>query len=145
VSCMAYVFPELKREPCTCQNGKNTRNLAFCLKGSTSIKTRIEVAKTNSTQPKTLFPFTPFIGKEREDQSEGLPFKLTDYLELIDLTGRVIRSDKRGALDISLAPILQRINLTSGQWLEVRQALKGTLPQPLVQKSYSLSIVSILN
>jgi len=82
----------------------------------TSIKARIEVAKVNSAQPKTLFPF---IGYEREDQPEGLPFKLTDYLELIELTGRVIRADKRGALDISLAPILQRINLTSEQWLEV--------------------------
>jgi len=48
-----------------------------------------------------------------------LPFKFEDYLELIDLTGRVIRADKAGALDITLAPILQRINLTSGQWLEV--------------------------
>jgi len=84
-----------------------------------SIKTRIEVAKVNQLQPKTLFSFIPFIGKEREDQPEGLPFKLTDYLELIDLTSRVIRFDKRGTLDISLAPILQRINLTSEQWLEV--------------------------
>lgn len=49
----------------------------------------------------------------------GLPFKLTDYLELVDLTGRIIRDDKRGAIDISLAPILQRIGLTSEQWLTV--------------------------
>jgi len=48
-----------------------------------------------------------------------LPFKLTDYLELIDLTGRIIREDKRGNIDVSLAPILQRINLTSEQWLEI--------------------------
>jgi len=74
------------------------------------------VAKANQSQPKTLFPF---IGYEREDQPEGLPFKLEDYLELIDLTGRVIREDKRGSLDMTLAPILQRINLTSEQWLEV--------------------------
>ncbi|WP_438463464.1 hypothetical protein [Marinomonas sp. PE14-40] len=67
----------------------------------TSIKTRIEVAKANQTQPKILFPF---IGYEREDQPEGLPFKLTDYLELIDLTGRVLREDKRGNIDMSLAP-----------------------------------------
>ena len=57
--------------------------------------------------------------QEREDQPEGLPFKLTDYLELIDLTGRVIKEGKRGNIDISLAPILQRINLTSEQWIEV--------------------------
>ena len=74
------------------------------------------LAKANQAQPTALFPF---IGYEREDQPEGLPFKLEDYFELIDLTGRVVREDKRGSLDISLAPILQRINLTSEQWLEV--------------------------
>jgi len=61
----------------------------------------------------------PFIGYEREDQPEGLPYKLENYLEFTDLTGRVIREDKRGSLDMTLAPILQRINLTSEQWLEV--------------------------
>ncbi|WP_036181470.1 transposase [Marinomonas sp. MED121] len=107
VSCMAYVDlnPVRAKMEVTPETSKHT-----------SIKTRIEVAKANQTQPKTLFPF---IGYEREDQPEGLPFKLTDYLELIDLTGRVIKEGKRGNIDISLAPILQRINLTPEQWIEV--------------------------
>jgi len=107
VACMAYVDlnPVRARMERTPEVSKHT-----------SIKTRIEVAKANQIQPKTLFPF---IGYERENQPEGLPFKLEDYLELIDLTGRIIRDDKRGSLDVSLAPILQRINLTSEQWLEV--------------------------
>ena len=107
VSCMAYVDlnPVRAKMDKTPEASKHT-----------SIKTRIEVAKANQTQPKNLFPF---IGYEREDQPQGLPFKLTDYLELIDLTGRLVRENKRGSLDISLAPILQRINLTSEQWLEV--------------------------
>jgi len=107
VACMAYVDlnPVRARMETTPETSRHT-----------SIKTRIEVAKANQTQPKDLLPF---IGYEREDQPEGLPFKLVDYLELIDLTGRVIRADKAGSLDISLAPILQRINLTSEQWLEV--------------------------
>jgi REP element-mobilizing transposase RayT len=107
VGCMAYVDlnPVRARMEKTPETSKHT-----------SIKMRIEVAKVNHNQPTYLFPF---IGYEREDQPEGLPFKLTDYLELIDLTGRVIRTDKLGALDMSLAPILQRINLTSEQWLAV--------------------------
>ncbi len=107
VSCMAYVDlnPVRAKMEKTPESSKHT-----------SIKTRIEVAKANQTQPKILFPF---IGYEREEQPEGLPFKLEDYLELIDLTGRMIKEGKRGNIDVSLAPILQRINITSDQWLEV--------------------------
>ncbi|CAG9000409.1 MAG: hypothetical protein CENE_02404 [Candidatus Celerinatantimonas neptuna] len=50
---------------------------------------------------------------------EGLPFKLTDYLELVELTGRMVRDDKRGAINLSLLPILQRLNLTSEDWLDM--------------------------
>ena len=107
VACMAYV----DLNPVRAKMDKTPETSQY-----TSIKTRIEVAKTHQTQPTHLFPF---IGYEREEQPEGLPFKLEDYLELIDLTGRVIRADKAGALDMSLAPILQRINLTSEQWLAV--------------------------
>jgi REP element-mobilizing transposase RayT len=107
ISCMAYVDlnPVRAKMDTTPESSKHT-----------SIKTRIEVAKANQAQPKTLLPF---IGYEREVQPEGLPFKLIDYLELIDLTVRIIREDKRCSLDISLAPILQRINLTSEQWLDI--------------------------
>ena len=107
VACMAYVDlnPVRARMDKTPETSKHT-----------SIKIRIEIAKADQTQPKNLFPF---IGYERQDQPEGLPFKLTDYLELVDFTGRIMREDKRGNIDVSLVPILQRINLSSEQWLEV--------------------------
>jgi hypothetical protein len=38
--------------------------------------------------------------------SEGLPFKLTDYLELVELTSRVIRKNKRGYIEKHQPPIL---------------------------------------
>ncbi len=41
-----------------------------------------------------------------------------DYLELVDRSGRLLRSDKRGAIDPDLAPILQRIGANPGAWLE---------------------------
>lgn len=94
VACMAYV--DLNPVRARMEKTPETSNY-------TSIKARIEVAKANNIQPNSLFPF---IGYEREAQPEGLPFKLTDYLELIDLTSRIIKEGKAGSLDISLAPIL---------------------------------------
>ncbi len=46
-------------------------------------------------QPAQLLPF---VGNPREEMPKGLPFVLTDYLELLDWTGRIIRQDKRGAI-----------------------------------------------
>jgi len=124
VLCMAYVDlnPVRAKMEVTPETSKHT-----------SIKTRIEVAKANQAQPKTLFPF---IGYEREDQPEGLPYKLTDYLELIDLTGRIMKEDKRGNIDVSLAPILQRINLTSEQWLEVTTGFEKHFKAAAGSESY---------
>ncbi|MCZ2720252.1 transposase [Marinomonas sp. 15G1-11] len=85
----------------------------------TSIKKRVESAEKGK-QPKTLYPF---VGNERPDNVEGRPkgisFKLADYLQLVDLTGRIVRHDKRGAIDISLSPILQRLGIDSENWMEI--------------------------
>ena len=43
----------------------------------------------------------------------GLPFKLTDYLELVDWSGRIIRESKPGYIDQSILPILERRNIDS--------------------------------
>jgi REP element-mobilizing transposase RayT len=88
----------------------------------TSIKQRAEKAKTAHTvnhpnqQVKDLIPF---VGNPRNDMPHGLPFKLTDYLELVELTGRVIREDKRGYIENNLPPILQRLGIESEQWLKM--------------------------
>jgi len=47
-------------------------------------------------QSKTLMPFA---GNPREAMPKGLPFKLTDYIELVDLSGRIIREEKKGFID----------------------------------------------
>ncbi|MFT2110125.1 hypothetical protein [Marinomonas sp. 2405UD68-3] len=40
-------------------------------------------------------------------------------VQLIDLTGRIVRHDKRGAIDLSLSPILQRLGTDSENWIEI--------------------------
>jgi len=103
----------------------------------TSAKKRIKKAKSAllvnhpDQQVKELLPF---VGNPKQDMPLGLPFKLTDYLELLDWTGRIIREDKRGAISAKLPPILQRLNIRSDNWLELTQTFetnfKGLVAQP---------------
>lgn len=44
-------------------------------------------------------------------------FRLLDYLELVDWTGKVMRDDKRGAMAGELPPILSRLQIAPDVWL----------------------------
>ena len=85
----------------------------------TSIKLRINKA-LQATQPHNLHQqpesLLPFVGYPRQDMPKGLPFRLHDYLELVDWTGRILRDDKRGAIAESLPPILERLNMDANHW-----------------------------
>jgi len=52
---------------------------------------------------------------------KGIPCRLTDYLELIDWTGRVIKANKRGQMSESTSPIPQRLNIETCDWLIMSQ------------------------
>ncbi|WP_308366061.1 MULTISPECIES: transposase [unclassified Microbulbifer] len=79
----------------------------------TSVQRRIKAAKIRR-QPQALFPF---VGNPREPMPAGLPFRLQDYLELVDWTGRCLREDKRGAISEQLPPILDRLQIDPRHWL----------------------------
>ena len=91
----------------------------------TSIKRRIEELKLTANTPQgkqdaspnpKLFPF---VGNPRQDMPKGLPFVFTDYLELVDWTGRIVREDKRGSIAADTPPILQRLNIEPKAWLQI--------------------------
>ena len=81
----------------------------------TSLKRRIQITH----QPATgLFPF---VGNPRNEIPQGLPFNRTDYIELVDWTGRIIRHDKKAAIPSPLPPILQRLKQGRENWLYITQ------------------------
>ena len=41
-----------------------------------------------------------------------------DYLRILDWTGRQVRSSKRGAIPKDVAPILNRLGVASGCWID---------------------------
>ncbi len=67
-------------------------------------------------QPKSLVPFSNIS----KNQSHAIDFKLSDYLALVDYTGRVIRDDKdAGSIPDHLAPILNRLQFEPQNWLSL--------------------------
>ena len=107
----------------------------------TSIKRRCEAVKSEgrvegvlAKQPKAL---QRFAGNPRLDMPEGLPFRLTDYLELVDWTGRQIRDDKRGSIDDVLPCLLTRLDIDEEHWLYMTQNFESSF-KTLVGAVHSL-------
>jgi REP element-mobilizing transposase RayT len=59
-------------------------------------------------------PLRSFLSQGAETTT--IPYRLDDYLELVDWTGRAIRSDKDGSIDDRLPPITQRLNIDADAW-----------------------------
>src|SRR5262249_12508147 len=57
----------------------------------------------------------------RASNTGCLPMRFTEYLALLDWTGRQVRQDKRGALPLELAPILERLRVNGEGWLQLVQ------------------------
>lgn len=93
----------------------------------TSIKQRAQKAKTARSvnhpnqQVKNLMPFA---GNPKANMPDGLPFKLTDYLELVELTGQILRDNKPGAISSNLPPILQRLGIEAESWLKLTNSFE---------------------
>jgi REP element-mobilizing transposase RayT len=56
-----------------------------------------------------------FIGSQDKD---GIAYRLIDYLELVDWTGRAIRDDKRGFIDKNEPKIISKLGFTADIWFK---------------------------
>ena len=111
LSCMAYV----DLNPIRAKIAKTPE--ASCY---TSVAERINKAKELNTpneieaQPTTLLPFST---NEHLSAPKGIQYSLTDYLELVDYTGRQIKKGKAGAIDPRIPNILQRLGIEPEKWV----------------------------
>ncbi len=87
----------------------------------TSIQLCIK-APVKGEQPKALLPFTD---NEHQHKAMGIRFSLRDYLTLVDETGRVLRDDKRGAINATSANILARLHISDDSWLKLISDFEG--------------------
>ena len=106
VACLAYVDLNAVRAG-TAETPETSQH--------TSVRDRIRATLSAiPTQPAHLLPF---VGSPRQEMSKGLPFRLEDYLELVDWTGRILREDKPGAIPATLPPILERLRIDPRHWV----------------------------
>ncbi|CAM4330644.1 transposase [Pseudoalteromonas ostreae] len=102
----------------------------------TSVQKRIESASTGK-QPKKLLRFA---GMPRQRMPKGLPFELKSYLELVELTGCVMREDKRGYIENTSLPLLERVNISPENWLKLTtqftRVFHGAVGRPSSHESY---------
>jgi REP element-mobilizing transposase RayT len=105
LSCMAYV----DLNPIRAKMAKTLKTSKH-----TSIQKRTEALQQHKCQPCQLLPF---VGNPKLDTSQGIAFSLKDYCELVDITGRIIRSDKVGAVDSAQSSILNQLGLSEEQWI----------------------------
>ena len=118
LACMTYV----DLNPIRAQMAKTPEQSDF-----TSIQRRIKAA-IHDKQPARLLPF---VGNEQQALPKGLRFAANDYLALVDDTGRIIRDDKRGAIQPSTANILNNINIPLDSWLKVTLEFKHLFTGPV--------------
>lgn len=65
-------------------------------------------------QPTSLVP----LYETQPESAHVIQFKLSDYLQLVDTTGRIIRQDKQaGSIPEHLAPILKRLSINQDNWI----------------------------
>lgn len=114
-ACMAYV----DLNPVRAKMAKLPEDSDF-----TSEQKRAASAKVSKRQGKNperinqqAINLYPFAGNPRNTQPKGLPFRLLDYLALLDWTSRKIRNNKRSFVDIDAPVILQRLNIEPDEFI----------------------------
>ena len=103
--------------------------IAVNLDGSdyTSIQARIDEVKCKAPAEvalptPTLLPFTSTL---KQDQiSPAIPFRLQDYLQLVDWTGRWVRKDKKGVIAPEEPKLLQQLGLNDIEWQHLALVLQ---------------------
>uniref|UniRef100_UPI00035CFCED transposase n=1 Tax=Psychromonas ossibalaenae TaxID=444922 RepID=UPI00035CFCED len=88
----------------------------------TSVFERIHGAasyESKDAQDNVTKPLLVFVAAEYNEQPQGIPYALLDYLKLVDWTGRVMRGDKRGAISERRPSLLSVLGLESDTWIEL--------------------------
>jgi len=95
----------------------------------TSFGRRLRIQKSG------LIPFwNPHLPEHKQSPS-AIPAYFEDYLNLLDWTGRLLRSNKRGMIDDALPPILERLGLVGERWIKMMNPQVPWFPKAVGTRS----------
>jgi hypothetical protein len=142
LSCMAYVdLNPIRASLCNTPEESDHTSIkeriapSFDLKKATEDKIKQQRLQRFDLP---LKPFAQFEGNVTSREQIGILFSLEDYLQLVDTTGRMIRTDKRGAIPINLPPILERLSISRQQWLQQSQQFEKLYASQFAKKRRTL-------
>lgn len=84
------------------------------------------LGRTTPVPVRTLLPFSHHGSNSvcNAEAAAYLPMRQADYLQLLDVGGRIAVLGKRGRIDHRLKPILDRRGLSIGEWIETILAFR---------------------
>ena len=116
LSCMAYVdLNPIRARIATDLENSDFTSIQERIQHYQCAQSQIKNKKTDDKQPHQLLKF----GNNAEPNT--LPFKLLDYLELVDWSGRHIDPKKRGHISKNISKILVSLNIEEAVWLNAIQ------------------------
>lgn len=124
LSCMAYV----DLNPVRASMATTPESADY-----TSVQQRSEEVVAGNKVPNKprLLPFVESGNVENDDAESLCRFRLMDYLQLVDATGRVVRADKRGVISGHAADVLERLGIDQQAWLRHMKPRKQRRPVAL--------------
>jgi REP element-mobilizing transposase RayT len=88
-----------------------------------SIYQRIAALKSEHPKERSSLDSRPPLRsfKTPQQRTQALPCVLEEYLVLVDWTGRAVRADKPGHIEVREPPILKRLNINPEAWTRSMQ------------------------
>lgn len=77
-----------------------------------------ETSDYTSIQERIARPQSTCLRPFNENEEDGIPFNLKDYLELVDWGGREIKHNKRGYIPAGVPPLLTRLRMDASPVLD---------------------------
>ena len=108
-SIQQRLFDYVKHKPV---KNKDEKRLTQRIQHQRTLKAELKLDKLPEAS------LMPFDGSAHTDIHVALPFTREDYFELVDVTGRVIREDKRGFINAEVPAILWRMGVKPDRWLD---------------------------